>query len=119
MYEDLDEKLYRKEDVNEELIELLGFKSNTHIPEELLESFTEEQKEELKLFEALRKNYTKEEIIKQRREKFLNIGKEKTLTVFSKKSNWILRNNFFNIIKKFKKELIVIVLLIAAITFLI
>ena len=65
------------------------------------------------------KNYTKEEIIKQRREKFLNIGKEKTLTVFSKKSNWILRNNFFNIIKKFKKELIVIVLLIAAITFLI
>ena len=62
LYEDLDEKLYRKEDVNEELIELLGFKSNTHIPEELLESFTEEQKEELKLFEALRKNYTKEEL---------------------------------------------------------
>ena len=62
------------------------------------------------------KQYSGEEILKQRKEKFLSIGKQKAFTVFSKESNWISRDNFFIFVKKillkFKKELIITFLLI-------
>lgn len=68
------------------------------------------------------KKYTREEILEQRKEKFLSIGKRKTFIVFSKENDWIVKNNFFifskKILFKFKKELIIGVLLIlAGITF--
>jgi len=60
--------------------------------------------------------YTNEEIFEQRKEKFLNIGRRKVFTVFSKESDWIAKNNFFifskEILFKFKKEVIIGVLLI-------
>jgi acetyl-CoA carboxylase carboxyl transferase subunit alpha len=61
------------------------------------------------------KKYTREEILEQRKEKFLNIGKYKTFTVFSKKNEWIAKSNFFILSKefllKFKKEIFVITML--------
>ena len=64
------------------------------------------------------KKYTREEIFEQRKEKFLNIGKRKAFTIFSKESDWIAKDNFFvsvkEILLKFKKELIIVVLLILA-----
>ena len=64
------------------------------------------------------KKYTREEIFEQRKEKFLSIGKQKTFTIFSKESDWIAKDNFFVFVKeilfKFKKELIIVVLLILA-----
>jgi len=69
------------------------------------------------------KKYSREEICEQRKEKFLNIGKQKTFTVFSKEAAWIRKSNFFEFIKKnlfkFKKELIIASLIFAAILFLI
>ena len=62
------------------------------------------------------KKYTGEEIFEQRKKKFLSIGKEKTFTVFSRRTNWIRKNNFFEPVKKillkFKKELVIAALLI-------
>ena len=64
------------------------------------------------------KKYTREEIFKQRKEKFLNIGKQKTLNVFSGSASWIKKDNFFDYVKeifvKFKKEMIIVILLISA-----
>jgi len=64
------------------------------------------------------KKYTREEIFEQRKEKFLSIGKRKAFTIFSKESDWIAKDNFFVFVKeilfKFKKELIIVVLLILA-----
>ena len=69
------------------------------------------------------KKYSREEICEQRKEKFLNIGKQKTFTVFSKEAAWIRKSNFFEFTKKilfkFKKELIITSLIFAAILFLI
>ena len=62
------------------------------------------------------KKYTGEEIFEQRKKKFLDIGKEKTFTVFSRGANWIRKDNFFEPVKeillKFKKELVIVALLI-------
>jgi len=62
------------------------------------------------------KKYTREEIFKQRKEKFLSIGKEKGFTVFSMKRDWIAKDNFFVSFKetlfKFKKEFIIFAILI-------
>ena len=62
------------------------------------------------------KKYTRTEIFEQRREKFLNIGKQKTFTVFSKETGWVGKDNFFAFVKgillKFKKELIIVFLLV-------
>ena len=62
------------------------------------------------------KNFSREEIFEQRKEKFLNIGKQKTFTVFSKKTGWVGKDNFFAYVKeillKFKKELIIVSLLV-------
>tara|TARA_B100000686_G_scaffold98034_1_gene104961 strand:+ start:716 stop:1813 length:1098 start_codon:yes stop_codon:yes gene_type:complete len=70
------------------------------------------------------KKYTSEEILEQRKKKFLDIGKGKTFTVFSKESDWIVKSNFFKLFKetlfKFKKELIIgFLLVLAGIVFLI
>jgi len=62
------------------------------------------------------KKYTREEIFEERKKKFLSIGKEKTLSVFSRGTIFIGKDNFFGSVKeillKFKKELIIIALLI-------
>jgi len=47
------------------------------------------------------KQYTREEIFEQRKKKFLSIGKEKTLTIFSKGTGWIRKDNFLGLLKKF------------------
>ena len=64
------------------------------------------------------KNYTREEIFYQRKEKFLNIGKLKSFTFFSNDYKWTKKEDFFTVFKKilfnFKKELIIILLLISA-----
>ena len=61
------------------------------------------------------KKYSREEIFEQRKKKFLNIGKEKTFTIFSKGTSWVRKDNFFIFIKeilfKFKKELVIATLL--------
>ena len=71
----------------------------------------------IKYLEEFRK-YTKEEILEQRKEKFLSIGKRKTFTVFSKESDWVAKDNFFvffkEILFKYKKKLVIGVLLILA-----
>ena len=65
------------------------------------------------------KKYTGEEIFEQRKEKFINIGKQKFFKVFSSKTNWIKKDNLFEfskeILSKFKKELIIVILLIVTV----
>ena len=62
------------------------------------------------------KNVNREEIFKQRKDKFLSIGKERSFTVFSKNVEWINKNNFLsstkNILFRFKKEFLVVILLL-------
>ena len=62
------------------------------------------------------KKYTREEIFVQRKEKFLNIGKQKAFTVFSQQSKWIKKDIFFETVKefsfKYKKGLTIAILLI-------
>jgi len=69
----------------------------------------------LKYLEEFKK-YTGDEIFKQRREKFLNIGKQKSFTTFYGKTDWIQKSGLFsNFIKtflRFKKELIITIILI-------
>ena len=69
------------------------------------------------------KKFTRDEIFDQRKEKFLNIGKQKGFAIFSKEHDWILKDNFFASAKetlvKFKKVLIVgIILILLGIIFL-
>ena len=64
-----------------------------------------------------------EEILEQRKEKFLNIGRQKSLRIFANQIDWIKKDNLSASAKKilfrFKKELIIIILLIfSAILFL-
>ncbi len=88
--------------------------------EEVVFSTREVLKRYLEEFEK----YSKEEILNQRKEKFLSIGKQKTITFFSKKSSWVSKSNFYehtkNFVLKFKKEIaIAITLIFAGIIFLI
>ena len=59
--------------------------------------------------------YTREEIFEQRKKRFLDIGKQKTFTVFSKGTSWITKDDFFvpvkEILFKYKKELVIASLL--------
>jgi len=59
---------------------------------------------------------SKEEIHKQRKEKFLSIGKQKTFTLFSGENHWVSKNNiretFREVFFRFKKEIIIVGLLI-------
>ena len=61
------------------------------------------------------KKFSREEIFAQRKEKFLNIGKQKPFIVFSKEAAWMGESNFYTSIKKilskFKRELIALALL--------
>ena len=45
------------------------------------------------------KKYTRDEIFAQRKEKFLNIGKRKAFTIFSKERDLIVKDNFFVFVK--------------------
>ncbi len=62
------------------------------------------------------KKFTGEEIFEQRKEKFLSIGKQKSFQVFSGQANWFIKDNFImptrEILFRFKKELIIAILLI-------
>ena len=76
-----------------------------------------------KYLEEFRK-YTREEILEQRKEKFLNIGQQRTFTIFSKKRDWIVKDDFFISVKeilfKHKKELIIgVFIILTGIVFLI
>ena len=61
-------------------------------------------------------NYTREEIVNKRKDKFLEIGKQKTFTIFPRQVKWIAKDSSFVIIKdilfKFRKKLIIIGLFI-------
>ena len=63
------------------------------------------------------KEKTRQEILDQRKEKFLSIGKYKSFKVFSNNTEWIKKKHFF----KFKKELIIaaIILILVGAVFLI
>jgi len=69
----------------------------------------------IKYLEQFQKQ-TRKEIFEQRKEKFLNIGKQKTFNTFFNDVSWIKKGNFFTGAKEtlfnFKKELIIITLLI-------
>ena len=63
------------------------------------------------------KNFSKEEIVNQRKEKFLIIGKEKTLSVFSSERAWIVKNGLFaNIVKIILKYKFYFILLVPLVT---
>tara|TARA_Y100000590_G_scaffold377332_1_gene443499 strand:- start:1796 stop:2893 length:1098 start_codon:yes stop_codon:yes gene_type:complete len=72
-------------------------------------------KETLSKYLAEFEKYDGEQIYQQRKEKFLNIGKQKTFSVFSKQTDWIKKENIFSnlieIVKKYKKSLFIIILL--------
>jgi len=65
------------------------------------------------------KNYSRDEVFEQRKEKFLNIGKYNSTSIFSSDSNWVQKSGLTSSIKeifyKFKKEIIIILALIVAI----
>ena len=56
-------------------------------------------KEILKKYLEEFKKYTRKEILEQRKDKFLSIGKRKAFTSFSKESVWVPKDNFFIFIK--------------------
>jgi acetyl-CoA carboxylase carboxyl transferase subunit alpha len=62
------------------------------------------------------KKYTGQEIFNQRKEKFLNIGKNNAFSMFSQKQGWKVKENFFifptKIMASFKKEIIAAIILI-------
>ena len=65
-----------------------------------------------------------EEILNKRKQKFLNIGKQKTITIFSKNAEWITKDNFIDSSKRFlskidKKFIAVLILLLLISLFLI
>jgi len=74
------------------------------------------RKELIKYLEEFKK-FSRAEILEQRKEKFLNIGKQKAFKAFLKEATWIEKSNFFEFVKKilfkFKRELIIILLLIS------
>jgi len=74
-------------------------------------------------FEKL-ENLSREEILQHRKNKFLSIGKQKTLNVFSKDAIWTRDGKFANkakeIFVKFKKEIfIILVLMLVVVLFLV
>jgi len=57
-------------------------------------------------------NYNSDQILEERKEKFLSIGKQESFNIFSSKKMWIDKKNIFVSLKgslnKFKKELIIL-----------
>ena len=80
------------------------------------EEFLVSTKDALKKHLMEFKNYSREEIHNQRKEKFLGIGKQKTFKVFSENSYWIKKDNILGFLKKsflkYKKSLTIGLLLI-------
>tara|TARA_Y100000590_G_scaffold273313_1_gene306860 strand:+ start:1 stop:699 length:699 start_codon:yes stop_codon:yes gene_type:complete len=78
-------------------------------------------KEILKKYLEEFKKYTRKEILEQRKDKFLSIGKRKAFTSFSKESVWVPKDNFFIFIKnipfKFKIVIIGFLLILMGIIF--
>ena len=77
----------------------------------------------IKHLEEFQKN-TRAEILEQRKEKFLNIGQQKSFTIFSKKHDWNIKDNFISSVKeilfKYKKEVTIgFFVILAGIIFLI
>mgnify|MGYP003304318642 CR=1 FL=1 len=74
----------------------------------------------LKYLEEFKK-FTGEEIFEQRKEKFLSIGKQKSFNVFSDQTNLFIKDNFFaptrETLFRFKKEMIIVILLIFVVLF--
>ena len=68
------------------------------------------------------KTFKREEVFEQRKKKFLNIGKEKTLSVFSSGVGFIKKDNilksFKDFIIRFKKEIIIFSTLVIALSLL-
>jgi acetyl-CoA carboxylase carboxyl transferase subunit alpha len=60
-------------------------------------------------------NFSPEEVTEQRKEKFLNIGKQKSFTIFTSQYNWTKTKNLSQTVKdifyKFKKEILIVILL--------
>ena len=71
-----------------------------------------------KLLEEFEK-HTRKEILEKRKEKFLNIGQQRTFTIFSKKRDWIAKDDFFvsakEILFKHKTKIIIGVFIILAV----
>ena len=102
-------ELFKRKIIDEIIEEPIGGAHRNR--DEVISSTKEVLTRYLNKFEQL----TKQEILDQRKEKFLNIGKQTTFQIFSTKTNWIKKDNIFRSIKevllKFKKELAIITLL--------
>ena len=114
------QRLSKEDKINRMKTEQYVLRMKVPDKEEVVFSTREVLKRYLEEFEK----YSKEEILNQRKEKFLSIGKQKTITFFSKKSSWVSKSNFYehtkNFVLKFKKEIaIAITLIFAGIIFLI
>ena len=103
-------ELYKMEIVDEIIKEPIG---GAHRNKEEILSSTRESI--LKYLEEFKK-YTGDEIFKKRREKFLNIGKQKSFAAFSRKTEWIPKSgfikNFMKLFLRFKKEFIITIIVI-------
>ena len=68
------------------------------------------------------KNFSRDEIYEQSKNKFLNIGKQKTITIFSSETPWVRKSDFFFKIKNFfssyKKYILIVLVLIVTLLFL-
>jgi acetyl-CoA carboxylase carboxyl transferase subunit alpha len=110
-------ELLKMEIIDEIIKEPLG---GAHRNREQMISIT---KNTLSKYLAEFKKYSREEIYEKRKEKFLNIGKQKAFTVFSNNNYWMKKENFFGLVKKnlfkFKKTFIVAAVIILLLLFLI
>jgi len=110
-------ELLRMQIVDEVIIEPFGGADRGK--EEIIFSTREVLKKYLEEF----KEYSRERIFQQRREKFLNIGKQKSFKTFTDKAYWIKKGNildFFgkNLIKYKKTLLIAFILILAGLLYL-
>tara|TARA_Y100000590_G_scaffold451930_1_gene594172 strand:- start:3013 stop:3678 length:666 start_codon:yes stop_codon:yes gene_type:complete len=67
------------------------------------------------------KKFNRETILEQRKEKFLNIGKQKSFKIFSNQIDWTSKDNFFpsitRLLFKFKKILLITIILVIVAAF--
>ena len=55
LYDDLDDSTYKKDEFSDKLIELLYFKINEILPEDILDGLNEKQRKKIELIEKLEK----------------------------------------------------------------
>jgi len=105
-------ELLRMQIVDEVIKEPIG---GAHRNKEQIISST---KEALKRYFQEFKKHSREEIFEQRKEKFLNIGKQKSFKSFTDKTYWIKKDNILGFLNKklfkYKKILIFVLVLILA-----